>query len=133
MSKKQWGHGFFNGYKKGLNSCGMDEHGELICPNCESEYLHHYRTEVFERIAEDEENGFVVTVGNGVNISTSPDDMLRNPSDRRDGVRIFFFCEECDVVSALILKQHKGNSFLGFVKTDREKDRAEPYCDGSAR
>ena len=34
---------------------------ELLCPKCRSEYLHHYRTEVFER-KEDAQKGLHVIV-----------------------------------------------------------------------
>lgn len=124
MSKKQWGHGFYNGYKKGLNSCGMGEFGELVCPNCGGQFLHHFYVEVFERDSYESKNGLVITVQGGVHISASPDDMARNPSERRDGLRILFSCEFCDVVSALTLEQWKGSSLLNFTKTGLRSDDA---------
>ena len=124
MSKKQWGHGFYAGYKKAkIEECDKDEKngvelnesGELICANryCKSPYLHHFLVETFDRDKEDSCKGTKVTIDEGlVNIINSSDAMIGNPSARRDGVRIFFWCEHCRAISVLELAQHKGSSLL---------------------
>jgi hypothetical protein len=35
-----------------------------------------------------------------------------NPSARRDGIRVFFVCENCGKDSALTIVQHKGETYV---------------------
>ena len=82
----------------------------LRCPACGYEYMHHEVLEVFERPKEDAEHGVHVTI-TGCTV-TVDNKMTGNPSLRRDGLRIRFWCEGCDEKSTLTLVQHKGQSFL---------------------
>jgi len=85
--------------------------GELQCPSCGFNYLHQGRVEVFER-AEDAETGTRVVVDSGkVEVD---DSMLGNPSPRRDGVRIHFWCEGCKSLPYMEIVQHKGNTYVGM-------------------
>jgi hypothetical protein len=98
----------------------------LQCPGCRSQYLHHYRVDVFDRPREDAVSGLHVTVNAGTLAVTT--DLADCPSARRDGVRIFFYCENCCAVPALSLAQHKGQSFLWWE--DRHGGAAcGPDCD----
>jgi hypothetical protein len=50
-----------------------------------------------------------------------------NPSSRRNGVVIRFWCEDCDVISELTLEQHKGNTLLRWRSTvDTTRDELPP-------
>ena len=81
----------------------------LECPSCGCDYLHHYKIESFER-DDDEETGVHVSVkGKSVSVDT---DMRRNPSKRRHGMMIYFFCEYCTTKPVIELIQHKGRTHL---------------------
>jgi hypothetical protein len=89
----------------------VDEDDRLTCPVCGSIYLHHGRVEVFNR-AEDAPRGLHVVVDHD---RVSADERLAgNPSARRHGVRITFWCEECEQQPVLCLAQHKGLSLVRF-------------------
>ncbi|RUR51430.1 hypothetical protein [Vreelandella populi] len=92
---------------------------ELQCPNCNGNYLHHEKIEVFER-EEDAKSGLQVTVaGKEVTTSTS---LSGNPSLRRHGIAISFSCEFCDAVPVLTIAQHKGNTLVDMNFTiDKNK------------
>jgi hypothetical protein len=67
------------------------EKNELACPSCGSPMLHHFsEIENYVREREDEESN------------------PRNPSGRRNGLIIWFACEECGKDNALTIAQHKG-------------------------
>ena len=83
----------------------------LLCPGCGGDYIHHDRVEVFE-CGEDEETGLHVVVRDGK--ATIDKSLVGNPSARRHGLRIRFYCELCPVKSVLTLSQHKGNTFVDF-------------------
>ena len=84
----------------------------LQCPYCEGEYLHQRQIEIFEREREDQEAGTHVVV-NGEEVCIDKD-LRENPSLRRQGLRIYFYCEGCDRIPALTIVQHKGNTRLEF-------------------
>jgi hypothetical protein len=65
---------------------------------------------VFARKEDDSADGLRTLVENG--ITTVDQDMRRNPSRRRDAVRISFWCEVCDAKPKIDLVQHKGNTYL---------------------
>lgn len=83
----------------------------LICPSCGETTLHHGKVEVFSRDGEDSQTGrHVVVESNGwVNTDNS---MGRNPSLRRDGILIHFWCECCADKSVLSIAQHKGATLI---------------------
>jgi hypothetical protein len=94
----------FNQYEKGLGA-------ELVCPSCDSNYLHHAQVEVFE-CGEDAEYGVHVVVTEGkAEFNTSLDG---NPSRRRHGLKIRFWCESCKAEPVMSISQHKGNTFVEF-------------------
>jgi hypothetical protein len=81
------------------------EHGILSCPDCGGTCLHQGAVSVFVRPVED--GRCVSTHINGVVAGD-------NPSPRRDGLTIRFFCETCGVRGrrALNIFQHKGQTFI---------------------
>nr|WP_315207619.1 hypothetical protein [uncultured Albidiferax sp.] len=84
---------------------------ELLCPECNSNYLHHGKVEIFER-GEDEKQGVHVSVSDGhANMDIS---MEGNPSARRNGLNIHFRCEGCKAKSVLAISQHKGITYVDF-------------------
>lgn len=81
----------------------IDEDADvLLCPKCGGNNLHHATVSVFVRSGEDQAST-VTTIG-----SESLAINLDNPSDRRDGIRIMFSCENCDLSNDLTIVQHKG-------------------------
>lgn len=87
---------------------------ELLCPHCGFNYLHHDRVEVFER-GEDAKHGVHVSVADGN--ATMNTDLAGNPSDRRHGLNVYFWCEGCDAVPVLSIAQHKGVTHVDFNYT----------------
>lgn len=84
---------------------------ELLCPNCGANYLHHDRVEIFER-GEDAEYGVHVVVADGqANFDTS---LNGNPSARRHGLKIHFWCEACKAEPVMSIGQHKGTTHVDF-------------------
>lgn len=95
----------------------------LHCPECGSIYLHQTNVAVYNR-DEDKEYGLHVEVTSS---SCNMDKVLTgNPSPRRQGLSIVFFCEECNDDSPNNVKgidhpghilnifQHKGETFIGW-------------------
>lgn len=92
---------------------------ELLCPACGFNYLHHEHVEIFER-GEDAPHGVHVSVKGGkAEIDT---DISSNPSLRRHGLSIQFWCERCHSISVLHLSQHKGCTLVDFVDTKKKMD-----------
>ena len=98
-----------------LSSKNRSDYGAvLLCPKCGFEYLHHDKVEVFDRI-EDATTGLHVTVMSEPSRVNVDESIVGNPSSRRHGVRIEFWCEGCSERSALTLAQHKGVTELDQV------------------
>ena len=93
---------------------------ELTCPSCGGNNLHQNGVEAYFR-DEDADIGVVVSASRVHHASTHTGSQKRNPSGRRDGIRIFFTCEVChgdpDVAPyrppfELTIVQHKGMTFM---------------------
>jgi hypothetical protein len=85
--------------------------GTLVCPNCGFDYLHHEQVQIFNRQKEDSVTGIYLGImGTNVAIDTTAE--RENPSLRRNGLRITFWCEGCDKKPVLVLAQHKGQTFI---------------------
>jgi hypothetical protein len=93
--------------------------GFLCCPVCSdsnspdvSTYLHHMAVTVYDRAEDTEETVRTrVTSGKG-SISVIPSCHARNPSSRRGGVVIEFWCEHCGGTYELCFAQHKGMTIV---------------------
>jgi transcription elongation factor Elf1 len=87
----------------------------INCPHCGEMNLHQIKTEVFDRDTEDAPIGRHVFLDKRIHIDQN---MANNPSGRRDGLRIYFFCEHCSegdfeqVACVLNIYQHKGSTFM---------------------
>jgi hypothetical protein len=88
----------------------------LCCPKCRGENLHQGTVEVFNRPQEDALS-LAVLVRPGYGPKTG--DPNRNPSDRRQGLSVGFWCETCEAESGpdhetlkLQIWQHKGITFI---------------------
>ncbi len=98
----------------------------LVCPRCGFDYLHHSHVEVFER-AEDNLEVLRTTISySKASVDVVQNAASLNPSPRRDGLNVHFWCEGCggegspnQIVFSIF--QHKGQTFTSwsFVETDR--------------
>lgn len=84
---------------------------ELICPSCGFNCLHHEMVEVFER-REDVLSGVHATVADAK--ATFDTSLEGNPSARRHGLKIYFWCEGCKTKPVLSISQHKGSTLVNF-------------------
>ena len=84
---------------------------ELICPGCGADTLHHDCVTVFD-CAEDSPTMVRTRVSNGIVESREVPNGSENPSSRRGGIAIGFWCECCPAKSELTIAQHKGNSLV---------------------
>ena len=87
----------------------------IKCPCCGGHNLHHEGIRVFDR-SEDDEKVVVTAIENcAVSVKTVASKDAKNPSSRRHGVRISFWCEMCETIPYdLTISQHKGSTFLGW-------------------
>jgi hypothetical protein len=95
----------------------LDQLGYLICPRCtDALYLHHGGVEYFVRAKEDSPTVRVTRVDDR---SFASEEVLSsksgNPSDRRDGLRIHFYCEFCGNGLTLNLAQDKGQTHMFWI------------------
>jgi len=103
----------------------VDEDGQLQCPLCDSETfnLHQGKVTSYHR-GEDAKETMIVEADMDIvttrMVKTSPGD--GNPSTRRHGLRIEFYCEHCnqDLFSNnfpnLLIYQHKGTTYVAWEK-----------------
>jgi hypothetical protein len=90
----------------------IDEDNVLLCPHCEGNYLHHGNVNVYTRYEDAEQTLHTTVAGYQTKTALVASDTVLNPSSRRGGVRINFFCELCGGESDLTLAQHKGVTFV---------------------
>jgi hypothetical protein len=93
----------------------------LLCPKCNGDYLHHDNIAVFNRREDAEMVRKTAIEGGLVSVASVENKTSGNPSGRRDGLSIDFWCETCgDAESDEVIReykrlhilQHKGNTFL---------------------
>jgi hypothetical protein len=87
----------------------------LTCSSCGGDYLHQRKITAHRRPNEDGE-GRITELTN-----TDIIDKWVLPADlegRRDAVFIEFDCEFCDQISILMIKQHKGSTYIGWVSDE---------------
>ncbi len=95
--------------------------GVLKCRVCGDENTHQAKIEVFIRDGDDGRLPGVKTTIDGEITTVSRDDMDSNPSGRRDGIRIYFWCESCHFDNdgrphyELLIYQHKGQTLCDTV------------------
>jgi hypothetical protein len=94
---------------------------ELCCPHCGDVYLHHSNIIIYER-GEDQDAIITTVIDHKDNrVPSSSFTTENNPSRRRHGLTIQFWCECCDAISNLNIAQHKGNTFLSWKVTTNAK------------
>jgi hypothetical protein len=94
-----------------ISFSSLDSEHVLLCPYCKGTYLRHRKVEVYER-QEDAAIGNHIVVENDA--TTIDETMIGNPSARRNGMRIYFSCEDCSKEPVLSISQHKGETFMIF-------------------
>ena len=94
-----------------------DDTNVILCPSCDGLYLHHESVEIFNR-SEDSNDGIHVLVSEH---EVKTDRNLKgNPSYRRNGLIVYFSCEECSATIKMKLYQHKGNTIIGMAFGEAE-------------
>ena len=94
----------------------------IKCPSChEGNGLHHSAVEVFQR-PEDADEPSVIVHGDG---STSEGDGHRNPSGRRNGIRITLICEHCGPCGFLCIAQDKGEEHIWVERIETVQQHIE--------
>ena len=114
---------------KSLVEFDKDSPDWLLCPNCREFYLHHDRVTVFGRVQADAPSTALEIEDMRVRVVR---DAKGNPSSRRHGLAIRFWCEHCDVISELTVAQHKGITMVEWRYVGREL-REMPVTDLSVR
>jgi hypothetical protein len=97
----------------------------LTCPYCRGEYLHHGQVTVYDRREDAPRLTKTEVRDRTANITAIDNKDSGNPSERRDGVAVRFWCEHCDTISELTIAQHKGASLLGW-RILREEANGHP-------
>lgn len=102
--------------KNGQLSSELNE-VSLNCEHCGNEWLHQEQVEIY-RGPEDWHHTRVICDkhDNVTKEDHKPRNNSRNPSPRRDGVRIVFSCEQCGGFTNLLVFQHKGKEYLQTCK-----------------
>jgi hypothetical protein len=89
----------------------------LRCPRCRHDFdhLHHERVEVFERREDAEFINKTAVAGKFTSCGYRPNEGSGNPSSRRNGILIHFYCESCGDGLVLAIAQHKGSTVLSWA------------------
>jgi hypothetical protein len=105
---------------------------ELACPRCRAANLHHDCVTIFNRIpkpsaldddgsAQTEDGELVLKTevagdeGRAPSVRSIISHGHSNPSARRNGLTIRFYCEHCDARRVLAIWQHKGATMLEWL------------------
>lgn len=84
----------------------------LACPKCGCNNLHHGHVTVFTRTEDADKTNVATVKGNSVTVDSVKSSATKNPSSRRHGLRIAFYCENCEEIQDLCIAQHKGTTFM---------------------
>ena len=87
-------------------------HDPLECPYCGGENLHQKNCTTYWRNTED--SNFGISTFSADEQALFSANMNGNPSSRRDGISISFWCESCGDISQLDIIQHKGSTFIAW-------------------
>lgn len=104
---------------------------KLKCPCCGEEYIRHTGVKVFSRKEDDEYTSVTKVECDGeINHRLLLSNLTNNPSKRREGLIIKFFCEICQSTFSLAISQHKGNTFFEWYKDVLyDNKNVEIHCD----
>jgi hypothetical protein len=107
-----------------ISAVKLTESNGLCCPKCGENNLHQCGVQVFNRDREDAQTGKRVEIEENSRI-TIDSSMEGNPSCRRDGLRIVFYCEHCHGDDfrrfSLVIEQHKGTEFVYWENVETEE------------
>lgn len=111
---------------KNIRLQDMGGETDLCCPRCGADNLHHSTVTVFDGGSEDPQTVVRTTVyGGSTKMECVPEKGSGNPSARRHGLTIKFWCEGCggdspgDLIE-LKIAQHKGSTEIGWRYTPRK-------------
>lgn len=92
---------------------------QLHCPRCGEGALHHSSVTVFDR--DEDARSVVKTVVEAGKVHVDPSALNEgNPSSRRDGLVVDFWCEACgNEPIQLCIGQHKGSTEIGWRYNQR--------------
>lgn len=93
-----------------------DQNQILLCPSCKGANLHHARVDVWDRPGEDQPS-----TKTSILAPKGFDPPTYNPSSRRGGISIVFWCEGCSERPVLGVAQHKGSTLLRWMDVDHAK------------
>lgn len=96
--------GVYPSYSKVAN-----DYSCLGCPNCKGYNMHHIRARVSFRREDADEGVYADVAKDGVLTGRTQE---FNPSARRSGLLVDFWCEDCDEYSLFSLAQHKGLTMM---------------------
>jgi hypothetical protein len=101
-----------------LERLSRDETKVLLCPYCNGHYLHHLALEWYSRSGgEDSETGIHILTSEHAGLLLDGN-MTENPSTRRGGFRVGFYCELCGARFSLEFAQHKGQTLITAMRQD---------------
>ena len=93
---------------------GFVDNNVLICPDCGGEHLHHkWIRNYFRKDGENKEGKVIEIKEDNVRDLTFVE-YDNNPSERRNGIRIGFWCENCLAHVELLFAQHKGQTIINM-------------------
>ena len=70
---------------------------------------------MFSRAEDDDYTRVVDVEHDEVKVHDAPSDVSGNPSNRRDGMAVQFYCETCPSRPKLAIYQHKGTTYVGWT------------------
>ena len=86
----------------------------LICPKCGDAHLHHGNVHVYTRIEDGAQTVHTRVEGFHTTTAAVDSNTVLNPSGRRGGIRITFWCEGCGEESDMTIAQHKGVTLINW-------------------
>lgn len=92
----------------------IDKDSILLCPSCGEHNLHQEKVFIYTKFTDDydEMSGYTIEANQETGTNTTIIGTKENPSSRRCGVRITFWCEHCDVKPELTIAQQKGSEYI---------------------
>lgn len=86
----------------------------LLCPGCRGNNLHSISVSIHERDEDAVPTMRTLVARTTVMTELVESDAL-NPSSRRQGITIQFYCETCEATPMLRFAQHKGNTEVSWA------------------
>jgi hypothetical protein len=103
-----------SGFFKNTTDAVLND-GELHCPKCACRHIHHDAVAVYDRGEDDVDVTITRVQTGGILTQRIKNEYSDNPSIRRHGLTISFWCEGCDNENEpykLNVVQHKGTTYV---------------------